>query len=151
MSPADIARFWSHVDIRSADECWPWTRSRSQGYGRFSVGGRRGRLAVASRVAYEITNGPLPLGVEARHTCDNPPCCNPAHLIPGTQAQNMADMVQRGRSPKQKLTARDIRAIRRRRADGARVVDLATEYGVTPSNVSQITTGRTWKHLENAS
>lgn len=50
-----------------------------------------------------------------------------------------------------KLTARQIRAIRRARAAGARVVDLAAQYGVTSSNVSQITTGRTWKHLENAS
>ncbi len=80
-----------------------------------------------------------------------PAVLQPAHLNAGTQSQNMAEMVQRGRSAKQKLTARQIRAIRRARAAGARVVDLATQYGVTPSNVSQITTGRTWKHLENAS
>lgn len=151
MTPADVARFWSHVDVRGPEECWPWKRARSNGYGRFSVGGRRGRLAIASRVAFEIQNGPLTLGLEVLHRCDNPPCCNPAHLTAGTQSQNLAEMVQRGRSPKQKLTARDVRSIRRRRADGARVVDLATEYGVTPSNVSQIATGRTWKHLENAS
>lgn len=151
MTPADIARFWSHVDIRGAEECWPWKRACTHGYGRFSVGGRRGRLAIASRVAYEIKNGPLPIGAEVLHSCDNPPCCNPAHLNAGTQSQNMAEMVQRGRSAKQKLTARQIRAIRRARAAGSRVVDLAAQYGVTPSNVSQITTGRTWKHLENAS
>lgn len=150
MTPADIARFRSHVDIRSAEECWPWKRARSNGYGRFSVGGRRGRLAIASRVAYEIHNGSLALGLEVLHSCDNPPCCNPAHLKAGTQSQNLAEMVQRGRSPKQKLTARQIRAIRSARTGGARVIDLAAKYGVTPSNVSQITTGRTWKHLENA-
>ena len=124
MTPADVARFWSHVDVRGTDECWPWKRARTNGYGRFSVGGRRGRLAIASRVAYEIENGPLALGVEVLHECDNPPCCNPAHLTAGTQSQNMAAMVQRGRSARQKLTARDIRTIRRSRADGARVVDL---------------------------
>lgn len=151
MSPADVARFWSHVDVQGPDDCWPWKRATTHGYGRFSVGGRRGRLATASRVAFEIANGPLPLDAEARHTCDNPPCCNPAHLIAGSHAQNMADMAARERSPKRKLTARQIRDIRRRRAEGDRVVDLAAAYGVTPSNVSQITTGRTWKHLENAS
>lgn len=151
MTPADVARFWSHVDVQGPDECWPWTRCLSGGYGRFSVGGRRGRSAISSRVAYEIEHGPLAVDALVRHTCDNPPCCNPAHLLPGTHAQNMTDMAVRERSSKRKLTARQIRDIRRHRAAGARVIDLAAKYGVTPSNVSQITTGRTWKHLENAS
>lgn len=147
MTPADVARFWSHVDRRGPQECWPWKRALTNGYGRFSVDGR---MATASRVAYELTHGPLG-AAETRHTCDNPPCVNPAHLIPGTHAQNMADMAARERSPRRKLTARQVRDIRRRRAAGAPVHALAAEYSVTPSNVSQITTGRTWKHLELAS
>jgi len=150
VNAADIARFWSHVDVRGADECWPWTRARTGiGYGRFSVGGRRGRLLTASRVAYELTHGPLG-AAEARHRCDNPPCCNPAHLIPGTHAQNMADMAERGRTPNQKLTPQAVRAIRTEHASGATHAALAAVHHVTPSNISLIVRRRTWKHIGEA-
>jgi hypothetical protein len=151
MSPRDIARFWSHVEVRGPEDCWPWTGGCTNGYGRFSFGGRAGRTLTASRVAWEITNGRALGPNEARHTCDNPPCVNPAHLIPGSHAQNMADMAERERSPRRKLTGSQVADIRRRRANGAPVVALAAEFAVTPSNVSQIVTGRTWKHLELAS
>lgn len=143
MNAADIARFWSHVDVKGSADCWEWKRARSHGYGRFAVAGR---MLTASRIAYELTHGELGAD-EARHTCDNPPCCNPAHLIRGTHAQNMADMAKRGRVSTRRLTPPDVIDIRTRRAAGARAVDLATEYGVTPSNISQITTRRTWKHI----
>lgn len=150
MSPADIARFWSHVDIRGPHECWPWTGATSgRGYGRFSVGGRHGRLLTASRISFELAHGPLG-SAEARHTCDNPPCVNPSHLLAGTHAQNMADMARRERSSKRKLHAAQVTEIRARAAAGARTGSLADEFGVTPSNVSQIVHRRTWKHLESA-
>ena len=147
MTPEDIARFWSHVDVRGAEECWPWKRARTgKGYGRFSA---EHRLHTASRVAYEITHEPLG-AAEARHTCDNPPCCNPAHLVAGSHAQNMADMAQRERSPRRRLTGAQVIEIRARRDAGDRLAVLAADFGVTPSNVSQIVRRRTWKHLGEA-
>lgn len=146
MSPSDVARFWSHVDVRGQDDCWEWKRARSHGYGRFNLGGR---MLTASRVAFEITHGELG-DDEARHTCDNPPCCNPAHLIRGTHAENMADMARRGRTSIRRLTPAAVVDIRSRRAAGARAIDLAAEYGVTPSNISQIVTRRIWKHIGEA-
>lgn len=144
MSPQVVARFWSHVDVRTPSECWPWKGGKSSnGYGRFYFDGR---LHTASRFAFELENAPLG-AAEARHTCDNPPCCNPAHLIAGTHAQNMRDMAVRERTPRRKLSARDVREIRRRRAAGAPVSLLAQRFGVTPSNVSQIVHHRTWKHV----
>jgi hypothetical protein len=143
VNAADIARFWSHVDVKGADDCWEWKRARSAGYGRFAADGR---MLVASRIAFVITHGELGTD-EARHTCDNPPCCNPAHLIRGTHAENMADMARRERSPRRRLTGGQVLDIRSRAAVGARVTDLAAEYGVTPSNISQIVSGRIWKHI----
>ncbi|MGN8024721.1 HNH endonuclease [Microbacterium sp. 22242] len=146
LTPKAAERFWSHVDRRGPNDCWPWTRSRSsRGYGKFRVGRQ---MRNASRVAYELVKGPLGSN-EARHTCDNPPCCNPAHLLAGSHAANMRDMAERERSRTTRLTATQVREIRRRHAHES-LVTLAAEYGVTPSNVSLIVRRRTWKHLGEA-
>jgi len=90
-------RFWAKVDRRGLDECWEWQGSRT---GR----GRYGNVKVDSytnapshRVAWELTNGPVPEELCVCHRCDNPPCCNPAHLFLGTHQDNMIDKVAKGR------------------------------------------------------
>jgi hypothetical protein len=77
--------------------CLEWIRSRnSGGYGHFK---RDGKMVHAHRVSLERKLGrPLGPGMVARHTCDNPPCIEPEHLIEGTHAQNVADMIERGRA-----------------------------------------------------
>jgi HNH endonuclease len=96
----DVAkRFWSKVDKRGPDECWPWTAGTAGkgGYGRFRMGDKR---VQASRVAWEMEHGrPLPPELDALHSCDNPPCVNPAHIWPGTAADNVRDAVAKGRAP----------------------------------------------------
>lgn len=92
---ATIARFLALVDQRGSDECWPWTGSSVKGYGRFKVTGYETRHA--NRVAWAIANGRDPGDLLVRHSCDNPPCCNPAHLLLGTHADNARDKVERGR------------------------------------------------------
>lgn len=103
MGPAPIplaTRFWSKVD-RSAgpDGCWLWTGNKdSLGYGRILIVGRR--QDSAHRVAWGLTNGPIPDGLWVLHNCpggDTPACCNPSHLWLGTHKDNMADMVAKGR------------------------------------------------------
>jgi hypothetical protein len=92
----DAARFWSKVDRRGPDECWPWLGHLDDGgYGR--VG--RGHF-VASRVAWELHNeAQVPEGQRVLHSCDNPPCMNPAHLWAGTQKDNVQDAISKGRAP----------------------------------------------------
>jgi len=86
-------RFWSKVDVRGPDECWPWRAARYEnGYGQFYVGNKHGG---AHRMAYYLATGEKPEVV--RHTCDNPPCCNPKHLLGGTHADNAHDREERGR------------------------------------------------------
>lgn len=90
-------RFWPKVAKRGPDECWEWTASRTpQGYGK--IGRRKGESpAIASRVSWEMHNGPIPDGLHVLHRCDNPPCVNPAHLFLGTNADNQRDMRAKGR------------------------------------------------------
>jgi len=87
-------RFWAKVQKTAT--CWLWTGTRTrQGYGQFAVDKRT--RASAHRMAYELTHGPIPEGLDVLHKCDNPPCCNPEHLFLGTHQDNMIDAVHKGR------------------------------------------------------
>jgi hypothetical protein len=88
-------RFWSKVDKRGPDECWPWVGGvDGRGYGRSRYNGS-GRT-TAHRIAWQLANGRDAL-LFVLHRCDNPVCCNPAHLWEGTQSENMRDMAAKGR------------------------------------------------------
>lgn len=72
--------------------CWEWTGSSDEkGYGEIRVGSVRdgsSRTVPAHRAVYELVVGPIPDGLHLDHLCNNPPCVNPAHLEPVTQAEN---------------------------------------------------------------
>lgn len=140
--------FWQRVD--RGDGCWLWKQSvGSHGYGQTI---NRGRVTVAHRVAWELTNGPIPPDKEVCHTCDNRRCCNPAHLFLGTRADNMADAKNKGRTMRgekqnfAKLTEDDVREIRRRRNLGEARKTIAQDFGITPTTVGDVMT-RTWRHV----
>lgn len=126
--------------------CWPFTGARNvDGYGNIWHGGRsRGAHVVALILATGEDRGP---DMFAIHSCDNPPCCNPAHLRWGTPSDNMRDMYGRGRHTKRghKLTDADVIAIRSR--EGQTLKALAAEFGVSFALIHQIRKGRVWRHL----
>lgn len=144
-------RFWSHVDKRGPDECWPWTAGTdNNGYGKINEGGAGGSMLCAHRVAWELKNGPIPEGMDVLHTCDHPPCCNDAHLFLGTPAANSADMAKKGRQARGerhgcvKLTAADVAEIRCSRRF---LREIAVEYGICKQHASDIRLGKRWAHL----
>lgn len=142
------ARFWAKVD-RSGD-CWLFATLGTDGYGKFWL---NGRSVHASRVAYELTCGAVPAGLDVLHRCDTPACVNPAHLFPGTPQDNVTDMLAKGRkavgerSGLAKLDATAVLAIRARHAAGAPQVVLAREYGVTTSAIFSIVHRVSWRHI----
>ena len=95
-------RLWRRVDKSGGpNACWPWTGGKnSAGYGLIGNGGHEGknRMVLCHHVAWESKHGPLPKGKIVRHyKCDNPPCCNPAHLRKGTYRDNSRDMMRKDR------------------------------------------------------
>lgn len=126
------------------DACWPWTRGLdTHGYGQVTIGGRR---RLAHRVVTEYRLGNID-GKVVRHSCDNPRCGNPAHLLVGTQAENVRDRGERGRSAS-KLNIEDVRAIRRALAAGELQRVIGARYGVGQTTISQIALGRKWAWLD---
>jgi hypothetical protein len=134
------------------DACWPWTASTNTGYGQMTWKRKPDR---AHRLMWVLHHGPIPPDKpHILHRCDNPPCCNPAHLWAGTNADNIADMVakkrargggQRGEdSGNAKLTLIQVRAIR---AATGMQRDTAKRFGVSLSTVNSILRGRNWRHL----
>ena len=135
-------------------ECLVWTGQKDRrGYGFLRLDGR---LKRAHRLAYELHIGPIPKGAVLRHSCDNPACIEVAHLQPGTQLQNVADMFSRGRAnkatgakhPKAKLTEEQVAEIRRRyvpRSYGRGPASLAKEFGVSKQAIQAILKGKTWR------
>lgn len=94
---SDKCRFWYYVDIKEPLVCWPWLHKfkTSNGYGRFKL--KNNKSIIASKYAYQISFGDIPEGLEIRHKCDNPICCNPHHLELGTRKDNMQDASKRKR------------------------------------------------------
>jgi len=87
-------RLLSKVRIDEND-CWLWQGFRnSHGYGHIKV---NKKTCKAHRVSYEVFVAAIPDGLILMHLCDVPACINPAHLIPGTQKENMADAIAKGR------------------------------------------------------
>jgi hypothetical protein len=97
------ARFWSRVDMSGGpDACWPWMGARWRERGGYGAVRYKDRILRCNRVAIVLGFGkvkPRKLrdGDYALHSCDNPPCCNPAHLRVDTQSQNVREEWQRTR------------------------------------------------------
>ncbi len=152
----NVERLNSFID-RSAgpDGCWPWTGARdTSGYGRFHTGESANSTRLAHRLAFGAHCGEEPEAV--CHRCDNPPCCNPAHLFGGTRAINVQDMIAKGRRrngeavrgerhPAAKLNAAQVTEIRERYAEGgATQRALAARYAVSQRTVAKVVNRIGW-------
>lgn len=151
-----LERFHASYEKKGPDECWPWTGRMWHGmeYGLFKAKELNNRAMAASRASWIIHNGPITVPkLVVRHTCDNPRCVNPGHLIIGTYRQNSKDCIERGRinrgedRPQSKLTEEVVSQMRIRRQNGESFRKLADEYGVAINCAVSAIKGVTWKHI----
>jgi hypothetical protein len=150
---------WSKVDVKSENECWPWKGYKNEdGYGRTWINDKGYyahrvifNLAFPNRIQLTAPSNTEESGF-LLHTCDNPCCCNPAHLFVGNLADNMADKVKKGRSPnfsgdngpRCKLTMEQATEIRQKRKYGISAKQLALDYGISLSSIKTLLAGKSY-------
>jgi hypothetical protein len=139
----------NYKDESMIDSCWKCGRSKkSANYTRIKYGNDSYQ---AHRISYIIFNGPIKSDQVVRHTCDNKYCVNPKHLILGTQADNLRDMVKRNRQAHQKLNEECVKVIKwmlKYKPEKDLALKLARLHNVTPETISAIKRGLSWAWLK---
>lgn len=161
-------RLWEKVDKSGGENaCWPYTKAvrNSKGYGAFWMDGK---TVGAHKAAYRLSIGPIPIGLDCLHNCDNPLCCNPNHLWLGTNDDNVADKVAKGRQAKgpkhsairrktalrgenhpfSRLSTPEIVNIRKMRKAGWILKDIGRLFSVSLQTVRTICIGKGWAHIK---
>ena len=136
----------NYKDPSMLEQCWAWQGAkRGNNYGEISWG--RHNSYQAHRISYIIFNGIIPEDKIVRHTCDNPICVNPKHLIVGSMFDNSVDMVKRNRQSAQKLNEEAVKVIKwllKYKPKRGLAIKLAEIYNILPSTISKIKRNQCW-------
>ena len=160
MTDTQAACFNAKVDRSGgADACHPWTGGERRGvYGKHGVGSVKTdgyHTPRTHQIAYVLATGQqIPDGMVVRHAvCDNPPCCNPAHLLLGTDKDNSDDKTAKSRQARGSrigtaaLNEAQVQELKALYATGEwNQVSLSEKFGVSQSTISRVVSGRTWRH-----
>ena len=149
---ADVSRLAEKCTPNSASGCWEFMGARChKGYGMMRTASLGGRVMRSHRVAFWLTTQTLPKYV--CHSCDNPSCCNPAHLFAGDAAINAADRESKGRGVRPsgsahhraKITDDVARHIRAAAGRGELQRDISARLGISKTIVQCVCSGKTWR------
>lgn len=144
-------RFRAFMGPPTTSGCIQWLGATQRVYGAFSWA--TGETEGAHRAAYRLFKNQIPHGLLVRHSCDNPLCVNPDHLMLGTKQDNAQDAVDRKRTARgskaglAKLTEAKVKRLRKMYDQGATQTALAEKFGVSQAAVSTIVRHQTWKHI----
>ena len=146
-------RFW--IQVEKTDGCWKWLGSKDKdGYGRFKGEVAGVTYTKAHRFSHSLHTGEIiQRGMLVMHTCDNPECSNPDHLLVGTPLANMQDKATKGRSnystgeksSRAKLTAAEAKLILE---DPRPYLEIAAAFGVAAGTVGSIKQRVSWKEVD---
>lgn len=131
------------------NDCWIWKGSKHrQGYGNVTY---KEKLELAHRVSWMIYYGEIPEGIKVCHHCDEPSCVNPAHLFLGTQLDNMADCIKKGRFTRNipktrriKLNFDQVQEIKMLNEKGITRKELQEKFNVGQTCIAKILQGKSW-------
>jgi hypothetical protein len=143
-----LALLFRQAEVTSNGCVIPRRKTDASGY---VVARADGRLIKAHRLSYLINKGETPPGMVVMHTCDVRNCINPSHLVIGTNTDNTRDRDEKKRQARgerqgrAKLTEAAVREIRLSPASDTK---LALQYGVGPTTINNIRTGKRWAHVE---
>lgn len=159
-------RLWSKTDMNGPTPiarpdlgpCWLWTGAKyKNGYGHISF---NGKTISTHRAAWIVAYGYTLGGLNVCHKCDNRACIRPAHLFPGTQSDNLLDMVRKGRfgirrhnplrgerSPNAKLTDAIVRRMVALRSSGKLYREIGAMFGVHENTASKVVRRIKWRHV----
>lgn len=147
MTPRERLHFYSMPEPNSGCRLWLMSVG-SHGYGTLQVDGVEW---LAHRLAWTLSNGPIPHGMEVCHKCDVRPCIEDNHLFLGTRADNVSDMVRKGRGSRgedhtsAKLTAAQVRDLR---TEIGTHTSLEPKYGISRTNISLVRRGIAYRSVE---
>ncbi len=155
-------RFFAKVE--KTESCWLWTAAKNVwGYGVFWFEGKN------LPAHHFLVRAKKPSHLLALHTCDQPACVNPSHILFGTQKDNMHDMHKKGRAnpkpgwqgmmrlrvtsrgeqhPKHKLTEEQVRLIRAQKNRVGLMAELARHYGLSHQGMTNVYRGKSWKFVK---
>jgi hypothetical protein len=142
-----LVRLASYVEPDLNGGCLLWSGAASEGYGTLRIARKK---VFTHRLSWELANGPIPKGMHVLHRCDVRACVNPAHLFLGSNADNVADMVAKGRNSvgerngQAKLTRLLVQDISCRLEAGETGTAISHALGVCEKTVSSIKKGKSW-------
>jgi len=147
-------RFYDKVLLPNENGCMEWISCINYlGYGQFYV---NGVPIYSHRFSFHLHTGINPKGYSVLHKCDNRKCVAPYHLFLGTQADNVKDMINKGRkacyngekSSNVKLTENDVRNIKIKLMNKEKHSKIAEEFKVDKTTITAINLGKNWKHIK---
>ncbi len=148
-------RYPDRIKVGLPNECWEWQASKNKdGYGQVWI---EQKLVRTHRLSYHLAHPDWLIDSEEQvlHKCDNPPCCNPNHLFPGTQLDNIRDRDKKNRQARQKgescgrakLTELEVWKVFEMKSSGLSGREIARQTGMSNQHISRILTKKAWNHL----
>jgi len=147
-----VIKAYNERVIKTPEGCWDWSGGTTTfGYARFKVAYK---MYYGHRISYELHKGTIPEGFLVRHSCDNPKCTNPNHLVLGTHEDNNQDKIERNRQAygeshgNAKIKEIDVKEIQELVAWKTLTDrEISSLLNTSLHTVQSIKYGRTWKHL----
>lgn len=137
-TPNNSLTFLKQIDPSGGHKaCWPWLGFKNpKGYGQSSI---NNKTMLAHRWSYQHHHGVvIPSDLQVRHTCDHPSCCNPFHLLLGTNQDNVNDKMQRGRfrGKQTRFSQEDLDKMKQLRMSGMSRDQIAKRFGCDKTTVA---------------